>query len=474
MDYVKKNLSKDKNILQITLVVIYEFQKDKKEIGAEMMSLISKLIGRDFSYYYNKAKEHMKAEEWGEAKLLLEKALKFKKELKEDVIKEILEKLVYVKDKLAEKHIEQGDKFRMEGEWELAIQSYETALEVVGSEGMRRQIEERIEAIEAEKVRQEIEEEEKKELSEEELFAILTGNWIEEQQKEMESYGEEVKKAIILLHEGDRENSLKIWEELLKKHSDGCYIYLEYGKALFSIGKLKEAITYIELFLQKLKELPPEKIEKERGKGERWEAELMARNLLVNIYSELKDDTKLEEELNKIIELIPERSDGYVALARFLRTRKRYEDAIDVLEAGEKYIGEIYPDLRLPMELGLCLIETGKKEKAIKVLESIIEHLVSRGVFDFDPEFALPLAQLYEEYGYWDKASDLYRHLAEGSDFKNRLRYNLKAGEILLRKLNKPDIAKIYLVRAKELAKENPEFEESLNSLLKEIEAKVK
>ena len=75
---------------------------------------------------------------------------------------------------------------------------------------------------------------------------------------------------------------------------------------------------------------------------------------------------------------------------------------------------------------------------------------------DFPPSSARALAELHEEAGRKDRAADLFRSLAEGSDVENHYTYYREAAR-LLRDLEILDDSRTFAQRAVGLAKDDDE-----------------
>jgi tetratricopeptide (TPR) repeat protein len=158
-----------------------------------------------------------------------------------------------------------------------------------------------------------------------------------------------------------------------------------------------------------------------------------------------------ERELRTLLDLLPDQCSPYVHLGAFLRRAGRLEEALEVLEDGRPHIGEMRPDMRLVRELGLTQRAMGDAKAATLSLKAVVEYSAMLDDYNFDPTAAEPLAELWEEQGDLERAADLYRHLAAGTNTAGHYAYNFAAGRLLLAG-DKHDLARKYLARAQELA----------------------
>jgi tetratricopeptide (TPR) repeat protein len=224
-------------------------------------------------------------------------------------------------------------------------------------------------------------------------------------------------------------------------------------------GQLDEATATITTFLERLQEEIDAFEEEHEDDDEEDEqvsppgeaAKIRAHTELARISLDRDDPEAAEAELRTLVELLPDQSAPYVELGRFLRLRKRLDEALEVLGKGQKFMGELRPDMSVPREIGLTQMELGNDAAAITSLKAVVDYSVAFGNFNFDPTVALPLATLYERNDQPDEAAHLFRHLAAGTYAAGHFTYNLEAGRLLI-ETKELDLARKYLSRAKELA----------------------
>ena len=173
--------------------------------------------------------------------------------------------------------------------------------------------------------------------------------------------------------------------------------------------------------------------------------------MLAQMLVDRGDLDEAEAELRALVELLPDKPGPYVVLGSFLRSRGRAEEALGVLEDGQRFMGEIRPDMRVPREIGLTLAVLDRVDEAIESLRAVVTYQAAQGDFNFDPVAAVPLAELYEKAGEPERAADIYRHLAAGTHAEGHFVYNFRAGR-LLSAAGQTALARRHLARAAELA----------------------
>lgn len=443
------------------------------------MSFWKKLFGQDFDTLVTRGEELLADGRPGEARLELEQALTASKGIDPERLTAVQEKIATARDQLAKAHLEDGRGYAREGNLERALECYETAIEVAHSDELRDKARQLVDRLEADDAREAFEE--AQDLSDEDRFIALSGTWEEDQADELESYGEDFRKAFLDLHSGEAERAADSMTRLVEEYEDPLYLYLELGLAQQAAGRLEDAIASIKSFLERLEEElaadGDEDDEDEEDEDEEDEdareprgaaARIRANTELARIYLDLDDKDAAEQQLRNLVELMPEKSPPFVALGQFLRGQGRAEEALEVLEKGRVFMGEIQPDMSVIREIGLTHEALGNTAEAIASLKAVVAYSTALGNFNYDPTAAVPLAKLHEQVGQLEDAAHLYRHLAAGTHAAGHSTYNLEAGRLLVA-LDEDELARKYLARARELARTDEE-REKVEELLGELD----
>lgn len=478
------------------------------------MSFWKKLFGRSFEETVAAGEELLESGQPGEARLEFEQALSRAKGEPEARIEHVRAKIVEARRQVFAGYVEQGKAFAREGQLEHATECFESARDVAVDDAQREEVQQLVDGLEAQDARDAYDETET--MTEAERFQVLSGAWEDERADELELYGERFRSAFLELHSGKAEEAAAVMAELLEENEDAVYLHLELGLAVRHAGRLVEAAKHLKSFLSIIKELEAEgRDEDEEDEDEEEgdedgpelvtpEAQVQAHVTLAEIYLELDAARKArreaaaeaaatdgpapapstpgddddhdydyekaaEKELRTLIDLLPEQSSPYVHLGSFLRRAGRLEEALEVLEDGRPHLGEIRPDMRLVRELGLTQRALGDAKAATASLQAVVEYSAMLDDYNFDPTAAEPLAELYEEQGDLERATDLYRHLAAGTNRAGHYAYNFAAGRLLLA-TKKLDLSRKYLARAQELAASD-EDRAAVEELLAKLES---
>jgi tetratricopeptide (TPR) repeat protein len=465
------------------------------------MAFWKKLFGKSFEESVAAGEDLLAAGRAGEARLELEQALARSKGEPEARIEHVRGKIAEARDLLVKEYIEDGKAFASNGQLDNAQECFQSAKEIAVGDVAKAEIQLLIDGLDAQDAREAFDETD--EMTETERFQVLSGAWEDERADELESYGEEFRKAFLELHAGEAERAAATMAEILEENPGAVYLHLELGLALRTAGRVHDAVTHIQTFLSLVEELgdqsedddeDEEDEEEEDDAGSEPvtpEAQVQAHVTLAEIFLELDDaaaraaepeaiedaetaepeakrrrpdrsgkehgkkstdySASAERELRALLDLLPEQSSPYVHLGAFLRKAGRLDESLEVLEAGQPHLGSLRPDMRLVRELGLTHRALGNVEAAMAALKAVVEYSAATSDFDFDPSAAVPLAELHEEKGELARAADLYRHLAAGSHAAGHFSYNRNAGR-LLAATKQPDLARKFFARAVELA----------------------
>ncbi len=358
-------------------------------------------------------------------------------------------------DALAEARMLEAERLRQDGHLDIARGELETAIEIAHGRAVRDRARRALEMLER---RDAIEQAATPtELSDDERWAVIAGNWSDSQLGEYDMYGDEFRSAILSLHEGQNDAAVPVLERLAEEHGENAiFLWLEVGRLRVLNGDEEGGAKALRQFLSRVKKASIE---------DATDARLGAYLALTLIEDRKGDEEKAIEWMQKAIHAMPEDPRPYLQLGSYLREKGHPEPAIDVLETAIEIMGEEQPSWEVIQELGLARMDAGHDQEALALLERVLKIFVARARFDFPRTTALPLAKLCEKMGKLDRAADLYRSLANGSDRGNHLEYHREAGRILV-KLGLFDEARRMWTRASALAEAQPE-------VLAEIEAEL-
>jgi tetratricopeptide (TPR) repeat protein len=399
------------------------------------MGLFGKIFGSDFASRKAEGDGHFAAERWGEAKLAYEGAVSRAREIPVSEVDTVRERIAVCRGHLARRHLDEARALAASGDRDAALDRLATAADLAPDDALRAEAQ----AVQDGLDRAEARAEEEDEVGEDELYAVLSGTWEDEQIDEYETYDDAIRSIVLLLHEQKGAEALAAIDALLEKAEDPCYLWFERARALLLLERKEEAASELRKFLGKL----------EPEEGPRVRAG--AHDALARLAIDAGDDAAAETELRACVDALPDDVEPLVLFARFLRRKGRYDEALETAEAAVEKMGSLRPHLPAIRELGLALVAKGDDAQATQVLETAVELYASNDDFDFDPEFALTLARLHEKAGDPAHAADFYRHLAVGSDKPNHYRYNREAAR-LLEAAGRAADARRYLSRALELA----------------------
>ena len=144
----------------------------------------------------------------------------------------------------------------------------------------------------------------------------------------------------------------------------------------------------------------------------------------------------------------------------------------EVLASGVALLDPDRPDWRYLEALGIAHHENGDDVKAANYLDQVLLFFVSLRrhdrELDYPPPTAILRASIHEADGQYEKAADLYRGLASGSDVANHLTYHREAARLLL-EIDLDDEARRMLTRALALA-DDEETSAEIEAQLAELE----
>ena len=419
------------------------------------MSFFKKLIGaKSFDDERAEGERLFAAGRWGEAKLAFDRALEKSKAAPAEAVERVKATIASCCDSLAEARLVAAEEYLNDGDEELARAELEHAVETAASKDIRAKAERRMEQLERrdarEKARDDIV------ITDEERFAALAGGWEEEQAEEYELYGDALRDALLAMQADRMKEARAALEKVLEDAEDPHYLWLEVGRARLLDGDTAGGTEALEEFLASI------------GPDEGGNSRLAAHIELARLADERDDYDGAVAHYEAAVQADDENPGTYLALGQYLRSRGHVEQAIEVLDAGLPFIGEVQPFFRLIHELGVAHAALGHDERAIALLEEVIDIHVKRSARDFPPDTAVALARLHEKAGRKDRAADLFRSLANGSDRAGHFGYHREAAR-LLEEIGLTAEARRMLQRASELAPDD-EARKAIDAALEKLD----
>jgi tetratricopeptide (TPR) repeat protein len=418
------------------------------------MSFFKKLFGGTFESNRDEGEALFAEGSYGEALLAFERALDRARGTPQDDSPEsdaVRERLRTCRLELARSRLVEADTLVEEGELQRALESLEEAAGICSVPEIAEAIAERKQRYEAEEARRLIGREE--EMSEEELLAVIAGTWTDDQADEYAELPDAFREALLARHDQDLERAIELFEQALGAPDlpfEPCYAHVELATTLAGAGRNEEALEAFDRFL-------------EAAADDEETAEVVTAVLTAKARAHLELDrpAEAEEQLQAATRAAPESHAVHLNLGVFLRARGDYERSLAALRTAAELMGQMHPDFRVIREMGLTYLALGRKREAEETLYAVVEHYASRGIHEqLDPPAAVALAKLYEEQDEHLKASDLYRHLAQGYDSANHFAYNLEAARLLGLAGAEPNLVERYLTRAAELARDATDLEQ--------------
>jgi hypothetical protein len=418
------------------------------------MSLLSKLFGgRTPADERAHADALFERGEFGTAKLAYDRAhgqAKGRPELQ----RELAERSAACRDALARGHLAEAERYVKQGQVDFARDELTQVAETAADPALLREAEARIEQLERAVARAEVGSDEQP--SDEDRFDMIAGGFEDDQFAEYKAHGEPVKRALLLLHDGQTKPARALLEEIVAAADGPRYLWFELGRARLADGDAAAGQAALDTFLAKLHE------------AEGGDARLSSLIELAQLAQARGDFDAGVAHHEAALSAMPDDPRPYLAMASYFRREKLNEEAIDVLEAGLEAMEGRPPDIRLWQELGLALADEGRDAEAIKWLERMVAWLASQQITDLPAEGTTRLAELYEKDGRAARALDLYALLARGSDRPNLHIYHEQAAR-LLRDLELPAEARRMLLRARELAPDDPAVAARIDASLSAI-----
>lgn len=358
-------------------------------------------------------------------------------------------------DAIARTRLAEARTFFANGNVEIGVSELEHAAQTAKSKELLAEIE-----LEAERaVRKEAREQATiATLTEDERYELLSGDWEAEQYAEYVAAGDQARRALLALHEGDAATARPLLEAAVEANPECCYLRLELGRARLLTGDATGGRSALEKFLAGL------------PADEGGDARLTAHVELAALLHAEGDVEAAIAQHQAAIDALPEDPRPYLALGRFLRRVEMPEEAIEVLESVAAMLGEEQPQLAIVLENGLAHAEAGLTQRATELLEQTVTMLTARGQLDLPPELAIKLAELHEQAGNPARALDLYALLTQGSDRAQHFVYHREMGRLLALVGQGAEARRAYQ-RALEVAPDDPELRASLQAAIEALQS---
>ncbi len=421
------------------------------------MSFFKRLFGGgSFDDQMAEGDRYFVAAQLEDARIAYERALERKKGASPEAVARCEERVVECLDGMAERRIAEAERLRGEGHLDLAETELRNAMETASSPEIAKRARRMLELLEKEDAQQRAEIPD--EISDDDRWALLAGSWGPDQMDEYDEYGEPFRDALLALHDDRVKDARAALEALLEENEeDACFLWLEVARARILDDDLAAAEPALRELLERV------------DAEDSGDAVLAAHAELAGLRDRQEDEEGAIAELSAAMQAIPDDPRPFFMMGRYLRSKGHAAEAADVLEAAVPLLGEDRPDPRFLEELGLAKLESGEDEDAAMYLDRVLTQYVQLRRLDFPPATAVARATLYERAGQLEKAADLYRGLANGSDRENHLAYHREAARLLL-ELELDEEARRMLTRALALAEDDAEARAAIEAQLAELE----
>lgn len=355
--------------------------------------------------------------ELGEAKLAYDKLAERAAKTQPELSARAEARAIECCDKLALARADEARRLFADGQEELARSELSHALETARSPEAQARVREQAQQFEQSQAVQQAEE--AAPLSDEERLVLIAGSWEPAQAEELERYGAPLEQALLALEHGAAERALALLLQLRESAKEPSYLWLELARAHLALGALDDAESALRTFITRI------------AADEGGDARLLAHRELARIAHERGDQEAAIAELEACAEALVDDPRPYLDLGNYLRVIERPREAIEVLDMCVGLFGDNTVEWPVTMELGLACAAGGEEERAIRLLESVLETLLAGGQRDLPPMAVVALAQLHEKAGKVSRAADLFRTLTGGSDVANHAHYHEEAARLL-------------------------------------------
>ena len=415
------------------------------------MSFLKRLFGGSVEDLTKKADAQFERADFGSAKLTYEKA---RDRAEDEATRAALgARISEARDGIAAQRTELGRGYLDGGDLGLAVMELSCAIEVAASDAIRDDAQELLDSMEQLDA---VEQATVIEVSDEERRAMIIGQWDEDQGDELEALGDPLLDGLLLLLDEKTKDGRELLEALLEAADAPVYLFIEVGRARLLDDDVEGAKAAIATFL--------ERVGAEGGEEPRLNAHLT----LARICDEASDFDGAMAQLEAAVEAIPHDPRPYLHMGNFLRRNGHGSEAVEVLESALEVTDSERPHWGFLQELGLAQAEAARDEAAVATLEQILTLFTERGLTDFPPEAASVLAELHAKAGRKERAADIFRHLAAGSDREGHGRYHQRTGQ-LLAELGLEEEAQRMLTRAEALFEDDEEARLSVQGDLEKL-----
>jgi tetratricopeptide (TPR) repeat protein len=373
---------------------------------------------RDIDELAREAEALFSQGQFGEAKLAYDRVAERAAKVKPELCAPAEARVVECCDRLALARAEEALTLFAGGQEEFARSELKHALETARSEPAQTRVRELANELERKQAVVHAEEAAAP-LSDEERWVLITSSWESLQAEELERYGAPLEQALLALERAEAQRALELLTLLKESAKEPSYLWLEIARAQLALGALDDAEAALRTFLSRI------------AADEGGTARLLAHRELARIAHERGQHEAAIAELEASAGALADDPRPYLDLGNYLRVIERPKEAVEVLELCAALFGDRTVEWPVTMELGLACAAAGDEARAIQLLESVLETLITGGQRDLPPPAAVELAKLHEKAGNVTRAADLYRALTEGSDGENHARYHEEAARLL-------------------------------------------
>ncbi|MCZ7683284.1 MAG: hypothetical protein M5U28_32590 [Sandaracinaceae bacterium] len=395
-----------------------------------------------------------------DARLSYQRALERKKGAPADAVERCEERVGECLDRMAEARIAEAEELANDGQIDLAEVELRNAVELAASEEVARRARRALETLEQEDARRQAEG--PAEMSDEDRWALLAGAFVGDQADEYEEYGDAFREALLAMHDGEAKEARAALEALAAEHEDACYLWLEIGRARLLDDDFAAAEEGAARVPGSARRGRGRRRAHQRARGARRAARPRGRRGRRHRGAAGHDGRLPGGRAH----LLPH---GALPAGEGLRRggggRAR----------GGRAAARRGPPRR-PLPRGARPREDGgRRGRGGGRLPRSRDRLLRADPPARQPQAGLPpatavaRAKLYEKEGALEKAADLYRGLANGSDRANHLTYHREAARLLL-ELELDEEAQRMLTRALALAEDDAEARAAIEAQLAELE----
>lgn len=375
--------------------------------------ILRKLFGSDPETLKKKGAAQFENGDYGGALLSYQKLAE---KLKGDASLEAKAQVGRCKDELARIRLAEAERLVEQGDLDMAQDELDGALEVVVGDEVRAEIQEFVDSLQRDDAKERAT---VVEVSDDERWMLISGNWSEDQSEELNEHGEELRDAVLTLYRGGFKEARKALEAMVEEAEEPRYLWLEVARAQLADEDASAGKASLENYLEATEA---------EDVDQAW---LGARIMLASIADTEDDFEGAMAHFTLAIEAFEDDPRPYHAMGAFLRLHECPAEAVDVLETASEIGDAEQPDWRILQELGLAYRDAGRHDEAIGTLEGVIDFMVARREMDYPPPTAEALGELHEKHGKMQRAADMWTALARGSNRAKHHDYHLNAARVL-------------------------------------------